>query len=150
MKILSALDDPEEMLKERQQKELNSLKEMGAMTVVKRSEAVGKRVIQTRWVDREKDGRVKSSVGSEELQPMSRAHSARDVFTNTNRHCFYQQCWPQVHMIETATQNANTSQLRSTYTQHSCTQMLIQTCLQSHQNLTNGMMQRCAMMKCGN
>ena len=33
---------------------------MGAMTVVKRSEAVGKRTIQTRWVDREKDGRVKS------------------------------------------------------------------------------------------
>ena len=30
------------------------------MTVVKRSEAVGKRTIQTRWVDREKDGRVKS------------------------------------------------------------------------------------------
>ena len=33
---------------------------MVTMTVVKRSEAVGKRVIQTRWVDREKDGRVKS------------------------------------------------------------------------------------------
>ena len=33
---------------------------MGAMTVVKRSEAVGKRTIQTRWVDREKDGRAKS------------------------------------------------------------------------------------------
>ena len=42
------------------QKGLNSLKEMGAMTVVKLSEAVGKRVIQTRWVDREKDGLVKS------------------------------------------------------------------------------------------
>ena len=42
------------------QKELNTLIEMGAMTPVKRSEAVGKRVIQTRWVDREKDGRVKS------------------------------------------------------------------------------------------
>ena len=38
------------------QKELNSLKEMGVMTVVKRSEAVGKRTIQTGWVDREKDG----------------------------------------------------------------------------------------------
>ena len=49
----------EEMMKGRQ-KELNSLKEMGTMTVVKRSEAVGKRTIQTRWVDREKDGRVKS------------------------------------------------------------------------------------------
>ena len=33
---------------------------MGVMTVVERSEAVGKRTIQTRWVDREKDGRVKS------------------------------------------------------------------------------------------
>ena len=42
------------------QKELNSLKEMGTMTVVKRTEAVGKRTIQTRWVDREKDGKVKS------------------------------------------------------------------------------------------
>ena len=52
-------DDYEEMMKGRQ-KELNSLKEMGTMTVVKRSEAVGKRTIQTRWVDREKDGRVKS------------------------------------------------------------------------------------------
>ena len=29
------------------------------MTVVKRSEAVGKSAIQTRLVDREKDGRVK-------------------------------------------------------------------------------------------
>ena len=44
----------------RRQKELNSLKEMGTMTVVKRSEAVCKRTIQTRWVDRWKDGRVKS------------------------------------------------------------------------------------------
>ena len=33
---------------------------MSAMTAVKRPEAVGKRVIQTRWVDREEDGRVKS------------------------------------------------------------------------------------------
>ena len=58
-KILTVLDNNEEMMKGRQ-KELNSLKGMGAMTAVKRSEAVGKRVIQTRWVDREKDGRVKS------------------------------------------------------------------------------------------
>ena len=35
------------------QKKLKCLKEMGAMTV-------GKRAIQTRWVDREKDGRLKS------------------------------------------------------------------------------------------
>ena len=59
MPKLTVLDDYEEMMKG-MQKELNSLKEMGAMTVVKRSEAVGKRTIQTRWVDREKDGRVKS------------------------------------------------------------------------------------------
>ena len=59
MKILTVLDDHEEMMKGRH-KELNSLKEMGAMTVVTRSEAAGKRVIQTRWVDRQKDGRVKS------------------------------------------------------------------------------------------
>ena len=59
MPKLTVLDDYEEMMKGRQ-KELNSLKEMGTMTVVKRSEAIGKRTIQTRWVDREKDGRVKS------------------------------------------------------------------------------------------
>ena len=59
MPKLTVLADYEEMMKGRQ-KELNSLKEMGTMTVVKRSEAVGKRTIQTRWVDREKDGRVKS------------------------------------------------------------------------------------------
>ena len=59
MPKLTVLDDHEEMMKGRQ-KELNSLKEMGAMTVVKGSEAIGKRAIQTRWVDREKDGQVKS------------------------------------------------------------------------------------------
>ena len=42
MPKLTLLDDYEEMMKGRQ-KELNSLKEMGTMTVVKRSEAVGKR-----------------------------------------------------------------------------------------------------------
>ena len=75
MPKLTVLDDYEEMMKGRQ-KELNSLKEMGTTTVVKRSEAVGKRTIQTRWVHREKDGRVK-------LQSMSGGHTARDVFTNT-------------------------------------------------------------------
>ena len=59
MKILSVLDDHEEMMRGGEGRRLNSLKEMGAMTVVKQSEAIGKRVIQTRWVDREKDGRVK-------------------------------------------------------------------------------------------
>ena len=47
MPKLTVLDNHEEMMKGRQ-KELNSLKERGAMTVVKRSEAVGKRAIQTR------------------------------------------------------------------------------------------------------
>ena len=46
-KILTVLDDPKEMKKGRQKK-LNSLKEMGVMTAAKRSEAVGRRVIQTR------------------------------------------------------------------------------------------------------
>ena len=46
MPKLTVLDDYEEIVKGRQ-KELNSLKEMGTMTVVKRSEAVGKRAIQT-------------------------------------------------------------------------------------------------------
>ena len=44
MKILSVLDKYEEMVKGRR-KELISLKEMGAMTVAKRSEAGGKRVM---------------------------------------------------------------------------------------------------------
>ena len=79
MPKLTVLDDYEEMMKGRQ-KELNSLKEMGTMTVVKRSEAVGKRTIQTRWVDREKDGRMKSKLF---LKVDVRAHTARDVFTNT-------------------------------------------------------------------
>ena len=43
--ILSVLGDHEDMMKGRQ-KELNSLKEMGAMTAVTRSVAVGKRVIK--------------------------------------------------------------------------------------------------------
>ena len=59
MPKLTVLDDHEEMMKGRQ-KELNSLKEMGAMTVVKRSEAGGKRAIQARWADREQDGQLKS------------------------------------------------------------------------------------------
>ena len=63
---MTVLDDPKEMKKGRQ-KELNSLKEMGALTAVKRSEAVGKRVIQTRWLDRGKDGRVKSRLVLKDL-----------------------------------------------------------------------------------
>ena len=58
-KIWTILDDPTEVMKGRP-KELNSLKEMGVMTAVKRTTAAGKRVIQTRWVDLERDGCAKS------------------------------------------------------------------------------------------
>ena len=62
-KMLTILDDPTEVMKGHQ-KELNSLKEMGVLTAVKRTTADGKRVIQTRWVDGEKDGCVKSGLHS--------------------------------------------------------------------------------------
>ena len=80
-KILSVLDDHEEMMKGRQ-KELNSLKEIGAMTAEKRSEAVGKRVIQSRWVDREKDGRVKSRLVLKDFN-RCQERTQPDVLTNT-------------------------------------------------------------------
>ena len=84
--ILSVLDDHEEMMDGRQ-KELNSLKETGAMTAVTRSVAVGKRVIQTRWVDREKDGRVKCRLVLEGFQSMSGALLSPEMFfTNTIGH----------------------------------------------------------------
>ena len=53
-RILTVLVDRKEMMKGRQ-KELSSLKDMSAMTAAKRSEAVGKRAPQTRWVDRERE-----------------------------------------------------------------------------------------------
>ena len=81
MPKFTVLDDYEEMMKGRQ-KELNSLKEMGTMTVVKRTEAVGKRTIQTRWVDREKDGKVKSRLVLKDYN-RCQVYTARDVFTNT-------------------------------------------------------------------
>ena len=73
MKILSVLDGYEETLKEKQ-KEPTSLKETGAITIVKRSEAVGKRVIQTRWgIERERRS-SEIEAGSDRLQQMSRCH----------------------------------------------------------------------------
>ena len=85
MPKLTVLDDCEEMMKGRQ-KELNSLIEMGTMTVVKRSEAVGKRTIQTRWVDREKDGRVKSRLLAR-LQSMSGAYHSPRCFQKHRQRC---------------------------------------------------------------
>ena len=82
MPKLTVLEDHEEMMK-RRQKELNSLKEMGAMTVVKRSEAVGKRAMQTRWVDREKDGRVKSRLVLKDYNRCQGHTQPEGVFANT-------------------------------------------------------------------
>ena len=82
MPKLTVLDDYVEMMKGRQ-KELNSLKEMGTTTVVKRSEAVGKRTIQTRWVDREKDGRVKSRLVLKDYNRCQGRTQLEMFFTNT-------------------------------------------------------------------
>ena len=63
MPKLTVLGDYEEMMKGRQ-KELNSLKEMGSLTVVNRAEAVGKRTIQTpeaNFERRQRDAEVDSS-----------------------------------------------------------------------------------------
>ena len=81
-KILSVLDDHEEMMKGRQ-KELNSLKEVGAMTAVKRSKAVGKTSDSNTMARSRKRRTSEILVSLERLQSMSRAHTARDVFTNT-------------------------------------------------------------------
>ena len=64
------------------QKELNSLKAVGAMTAVKRSEAVGKRVIQTRCVDREKDGCVRSRLVLKDFN-RSQGRSQPELFSPT-------------------------------------------------------------------
>ena len=81
-RILSVLDDHEEMMKG-PQKQLNSLKEMGAMIAVKRSEAVGKRVIQTRWVDRERDGRMKSRLVLKDYN-RCQGRTQPDIFSPTS------------------------------------------------------------------
>ena len=81
MPKFTVLDDYEEMMKGKQKE--YSLKEMGTMTVVKRTEAVGKRTIQTRWVDREERWKSEIKVSLERLQSMSGAYTARNVFTNT-------------------------------------------------------------------
>ena len=140
MPKLTVLDDYEEMMKGRQ-KELNSLKEMGTMTVVKRSEAVGKRTIQARWVDRKKDGTSEIKVSLERLQSMSGAYTARDVFTNTVNVVSENDAGCELTRQKTMIRSRTTSQFRSTYTQHSCTRMSTKTCLQNRQNQMSGMTQ---------
>ena len=85
MPKLTVLDDYEETMKGRQ-KELKSLVEVGAMTVVERSEAVGKRTIQTRWVDREKDGRVKSRLVLKDYN-RSQGRTQPEMFHQHRRRC---------------------------------------------------------------
>ena len=82
MPKFTVLDDCEEMMKGRQ-KELNSLKEMGTMTVVTRTEAVGKRTIQTRWVEKEKDGKVKSRLVLKDYNGCQGRTQPEMFFTNT-------------------------------------------------------------------
>ena len=96
--MLTILGDPTEKMK-RRQTELNSLKEMGVMTAVKRTTTAGKRVIQTRWVDLEKDGCVKSRLVLKDINhDHGRMRSV--VFHRLHRHCLWKQCWPRVHMTE--------------------------------------------------
>ena len=82
MPKFTVLDDYEEMMKGRQ-KELNSLKEMGTMTVVKRTEAVGKRNDSNAMGRSRERWKSEIKVSLEGLQSMSGAYTARDVFTNT-------------------------------------------------------------------
>ena len=77
-KILSNLGDPKEV-KSVQQVELNSPREMGAMTAVNRSSEAGKRVMQTRWVDRETDGCVKSRLVMEDFN-RDQGHAQPEMF----------------------------------------------------------------------
>ena len=80
-RILTVLVDRKEMMKGRQ-KELSSLKDMSAMTAAKRSESVGKRAPQTRWVDRERDGCVKSRVVLKDLN-RSQERTQPEMFSPT-------------------------------------------------------------------
>ena len=59
VKIRSVRVDSSELERGRQ-KELSALREVGVATTVKRNTAAGHRVIQTRWIDKEHDGNVKS------------------------------------------------------------------------------------------
>ena len=145
---MTVLHDHKEMMNGRP-KELNSLKEVGAMTAVKRSEVVGKGVNQTRWVDREKDGCAKSRLVLKDFN-RSQGVLSRGALTDTINTASEKQRWLQVRMNETNIQNATTSQMQLTYTQHSCTLTLTKSCLQSHQNPTNGMNQSWEKTKCGN
>ena len=147
-KILAILDDPREMENGRQ-KELNSLKEVGAMTAVKRSERVGKRVIQMRWV-RSRDGRVcEVQADSERLQSKQRAHPARDLFTTPSTVSLQTMLAVSSHDRNNHPECDHITIEIDSHTAF-CTRTLTKNCLQSHQKLTNGMSQSCAKTKFGN
>ena len=127
MPKLTVLGDYEEMMKGRQ-KELNSLKEMGSMTVVNRAEAVGKRTIQTRWVDREKDGLAKSKSVLKDYN-RCQGRTQPEMFTPT----------PSTSSLKTmldASSHDRNSDPESNHitvaidvhTQHSCMRMSTKTC----------------------
>ena len=122
---------------------------MGVLTAVQRSEAIGKRVIRTRWVDRENDGRVKSELI---LKGFNRNHGRTkpEMFAPTPSTLSLKTMLAVNSHDRTMIQNVTTSQMQLANTQHSCTLTLTKSCLQSHQNLTNGMNQSCAKTKCGN
>ena len=135
--IFAVLDDHKEMMKGRQ-KELNLLKDMGAMTVVTRSKAVGKR-----WADPEKDGCVKSRLVLKDFN-RSQGCTQPEMFSPTPSTLSLKTMLAASSHDRTIIQNAITSQLHLTYTQHSCTLTLTKSYLQSTMN------QSCAKTKCGN
>ena len=92
------------------QKELNCLKEMGAMTV-------GKRAIRTRWVDREKDRRLKSRLVLKDHN-RCQERTQPEMFSPTPSTLSLKNDagWLRAHTTETTIQNQTTSQLQLTYT----------------------------------
>ena len=81
MPKLTVLDVYEEMMKGRQ-KRAELTERNGYDASCKKSEAVGKRTIPKRWVNREKDGRVKSRLVLKDYNRCQGVHSPR-CFINT-------------------------------------------------------------------
>ena len=97
---------------------------------------VGKRVIQTRWIHRErKDGCVKSRFFWRTSIVVKGALSLR-CFYQHHRHCLRKR-WLRTRMIETITHDVIASKFQLTFTRHSCTQTLTKKCLQKHQKSQN-------------
>ena len=80
------------------------------MKTVKRSSAAGKRVIQTRWVDREQDGCVKSSLVLKDFH-RDQGRTQPEMFAPTPSTLSLKTMLAGTRMIETITQAVTTSQL---------------------------------------